>query len=115
MEKQLQLVTFEQAKRLKQLGFDWECDYVYNLIRNPFKIPIKSNGLNRTGVGYMFDCPTVALALKWFRDVKKLRFSVCYMADKYFYTHPKTDDNRLFDTYEQAESALLDELLKIVE
>jgi hypothetical protein len=28
--KELQLVSFEQAKRLKKLGFDWECKYYYS-------------------------------------------------------------------------------------
>ncbi len=28
-EKQLPLVTYEQARRLKKAGFDWECDWVY--------------------------------------------------------------------------------------
>jgi hypothetical protein len=27
--KYLQLVTFEQAVRLKRSGFDWECDHLY--------------------------------------------------------------------------------------
>ena len=31
-DKQLQLVTFEQAERLKALGFDWHVNYVYDPI-----------------------------------------------------------------------------------
>jgi len=31
--KQLQLVTYEQAKRLKDFGFDWECLCLYNVIK----------------------------------------------------------------------------------
>jgi hypothetical protein len=29
MKNQLQLVTFEQAKKLKELGFDWDENSIY--------------------------------------------------------------------------------------
>ena len=35
-EQRLQLVTFEQAKRLKELGFDWTTSCYYEGIKFPF-------------------------------------------------------------------------------
>ncbi|MDR0692561.1 MAG: hypothetical protein LBF69_05945 [Prevotellaceae bacterium] len=44
--KQLQLVTFEQAKKLKALGFDWETNKIFpfNSKANAyFKIPFEKS------------------------------------------------------------------------
>ena len=125
--KQLQLVTFEQAKRLRGALFDWK---VYNYYDS------KGNHNNYDG---RIPAPTVALALKWFRDEKKFDNIVVaemgfvqmqlsppqpklkYYYSKYFQegnhwgTIRRNDYYNQTGTYEAAESALLDELLNILE
>jgi hypothetical protein len=72
-----------------------------------------------------FSALTVALALKWVRDVKKI-FSCVYFdltsfRKGYFGSLYKFDDKttiqrtKTLSTYESAESALLDELLTLLE
>ncbi len=121
---QLPLVTDGQARRLKKVGFNIPCSMYYT-----------STG--RTGqYGYLYDdnqqdegcsAPTVALALKWIRDVKGLPNAV----ETDFYTgrdltRSVTYFGRYtqgiapmrtahFNQYEAAESALLDELLTLIE
>ncbi len=104
---QLPLVTHEQARRLKKLGFDWP---VFNYYANE----------NRP--------PTVALALKWMRDVKGFAMAIgdCHIAGnvfevEYMFSITPHKGNRMnfniptHGTYEAAESALLDKLLKLIE
>ena len=90
---ELQLVSYEQAVRLKELGFDYKC------------------------IEICFTTPTVALALKWMRDVKGMKGFVSYdvRSRLWFYSIAYTDLAPSFETYELAESALLDELLTLLE
>lgn len=130
---QLPLVTYEQAQRLKKAGFDWPTWWYYSEFYAP--------GRNPTHLGYDYchnksdfgglSAPTVALALKWMRDVKgkfgELRATVCSDPigvllgwDVVVFGMPAGnprygDPAGSFDTYEAAESALLDELLNIIE
>jgi len=125
-EKQLQLVTYEQAKKLKELGFDWECTAFYDLNENN-ELDYFANQVDWNNEVDTFSAPTVALALKWFRDVKGINNNIgmndfcdsmiyygCYVIQKgnigiYKNTGLKSD---LESTYEAAESALLDALLE---
>jgi len=140
MEKELQRVTFEQAKRLKKAGFNWECDYFYLTGKHGEK-PVQ-NELCTYGqswnyneyAGEYYSAPTVALALQWFRDEKELHGLVANNACGYYWDISKagrngtgipmqldmddiegTNDGGCFDAYEAAESALLDNLLTIIE
>jgi hypothetical protein len=115
MDTELQFVTYEQAKKLKALGFDYECSYFF---RTSGELDIEANLWYHSEFGYDSPAPTVALALKWIRDEKKL-FGYVYntMFNKFlfhFYDH-KDHSKYDFNTYESAESALLDELLNILE
>ena len=69
-EKALQLVSLAQAKKLKELGFDWGTYYYYNI----------KNKLRMGPTNYYNDdekpAPTISLALKWFRDVKGVRIAL---------------------------------------
>ncbi|MDR2293348.1 MAG: hypothetical protein LBE11_07750 [Prevotellaceae bacterium] len=106
-EKELQLVSFEQAKRLKALGFDWEC-FAW----------IDGNEWRTTDIDLNYGVfPTVALALKWIRDVKNQTTIVSYdyYCNVYYYLHNGNSATGEYYTYEAAESALLDEILKILE
>ena len=62
---------------------------------------------------YSYSAPTVALALKWLRDIEGIKSTVSYsdFDGGWFYSDGKSD---VYETYEEAESALLDELLKLI-
>ena len=127
--KQLQLVTFEQAKKLKALGFDLEVVHNYYPDGELHTASEMDNYNNEDWVisntkENVISAPAVALALKWFRDEKKLKNAVCLcrwsnttdgsVRDVY---QPSIRGKLRFeyDTYEAAESALLDELLTVFE
>jgi hypothetical protein len=128
--KQLQPVTFGQAKRLRKLGFDWETDSLY--FSDDKSLSGDYGFLNHNAIENdddwtceVYSAPTVALALKWFRDVKgiknEVRFYYCSDAyTTYYYqgwfdckNHEHLSPTSHFKTYEAAERALLDELLTI--
>jgi hypothetical protein len=107
--KQLQLVTFEQAKRLLALGFN----------RHEGKIFVfdRSENLPRRHEY----APAAALAIKWMRDEKGIICDVCYgeNADEWIKYYPRIYHpdflGEEYDTFEAAENALLDRLLTILE
>jgi hypothetical protein len=136
-EKELQLVTIEQAKKLKKLGFDYSVDCVY---------ASETDFHNQTQAGKVYysrnfknskngcDCadPTVALALMWIRKEKKKNFTVNLdyaneNGSRNYYYQYKIESgggltvSRGFRTfhnpsaYEECERALLDKLLTILE
>jgi len=119
----LPLVSYEQAKRLKAVGFDWEIGAYYEVMLMP--LSIRAEGSRNE----FYSAPTVALALKWMRDVKRFTCCVYYMgtwskrfphswhwsfSDKktLVKSSPKDSDYRSF---EKAESALLDALIDELE
>ena len=116
-EKQLQLCSQEQAKRLKELGFDWYCHLRYD--NDGLIIPI-----NKRAAIEIIKAPTIALALKLFRDAKgrmnyisvdstgRFDGSIVMGYNKFGQDAECTD---YCETYEAAESALLDELLTLIE
>jgi len=131
-DKQLQLVTFNQAVKLKAIGFNWPTYFYYEGIEESFlesgNFPVAHNLDNNDGIRKKFirtSAPTVSHALKWMRDKKGLH---AFCDNKYHGWHYeiysigndaiRIDGNELqifFETYEEAESALLDELLMLIE
>jgi hypothetical protein len=131
-DKQLQLCSFEQAKRLKNVGFDWEVQCYYKSKKNNVLF-FGQSLVDHNVDDYDYSAPSVALALKWFRDVKgipssvecdghkcvKLKYVPFYIGAWY---RVWTEDNQYarnptvksFNSYESAESALLDELLTLI-
>ncbi|MDR0431177.1 MAG: hypothetical protein LBH58_11970 [Tannerellaceae bacterium] len=114
-EKQLPLVTFEQAKRLKEFGFDYNAEFCFDEGGDgKARLGLKKMPYIKIRHKYTL-CPTVALALKWIRDEKNMHeivtaHTVCFSTESYYMANRKE-----FDDYEAAESALLDELLTILE
>ena len=108
--QRLQLVTFLQAKRLKELGYIWHAfapSYWYDEDG-------ALNAGNQHTLNY-YTAPTVALALKWMRDEKNIKNAV-YIGKYGWYMQIKNKERAQgFMTYEAAESELLDELLTILE
>ena len=102
----LQIVSFEQEARLKALGFDWKTT----------------------------STPTVALALQWIRKVKNYHLGITTSMCSYVWWYSAENgrpnsNNRFssakedtlrkkalyFDSYEEAENSLLDELLDVLD
>jgi hypothetical protein len=119
--KELQLVTYGQAVRLKKLRFKWYTATVYAINPNDNKPELCDRGIaisHRNKI--ICSAPTVALALKWFRDEKNIvGYLYKSMYDRFclsIYSEEQENYTRYkFDTYEAAESALLDALLTILE
>jgi hypothetical protein len=125
MEKKLQLVSYEQAKRLKKLGFDWGCSLIYasetDFHNQTTKGEIYEGGNYRNSYGRDCSAPTFALALKWARDEKNLfGYAFKTMYNRFCWSIYSDDrygnfTGRGLNSHETAESALLDELLTILE
>jgi hypothetical protein len=142
MEKSLQIVSFEQAKKLKEVGFDWPCDRYYlnfcGLDDDADRYAYNWNTSDQAEIGERlfgdpFDCtevfsaPEISLALKWLMEVKKIyahmmlhqgfRWSgrCCQKIEKIDgegeVTIVLSEYNEPFVSYEEAEIALLDEVL----
>jgi hypothetical protein len=121
-EKQLQLVNKEQAKKLREAGFNWDT-YNYNYSAENIDHLETSNYLANWNSGKLFiSVPTVALALQWFRVVKGIQNGVIFFESKnrilYYGKYQNTGlgitekVTQSFDAYPPTESALLDELLE---
>ena len=104
-------VTFDQAKRLNELGFDWEChEYYYN----PTQRIIYTYGSNCFDFDNMTKAPTLAQAQKWLREVKGLHLWVesepnefhgeilyiFYILDEKQWLYPAIPDEKSYKTYE---------------
>jgi hypothetical protein len=115
-------VTFEQAKRLKALGFDWINGYA--------PIPwYDSKGILHTDNFYTygeeyFTVPTVDLVLQYFEQEKGIKNSIelVYQFDgiwgykwKYIVSGDCNASNGTFETLQSTKNALLDELLTVFE
>ena len=133
--------TFEQAKALKELGFDWECHYHYetNRLLAPnvktlyYSMDIDSDDLcfdvNGHNIGDI-SAPTLAQAQKWLREVKGIEVGVFADFDiglpngKWVWIMRKfntylcdtifPEDNINYDSYEQALSAGIDKALELL-
>ncbi len=125
-EKQLPLVTYEQAQRLKKAGFDWTKNPCYTPYGNEAEhIPIATRQFKKIE-DKCYPAPTVALALKWLRDVKGFLYEQSHAQEidnyesigyHFIISLPRGMFRHTgnYDTYEAAESALMDELLKLIE
>ena len=120
-EKQLALVTYEQAKKLKELGFDWECTAFYDLNENN-ELDYFANQVDWNNEVDTLSAPTVALALKWSREVMGIQYTIefiegsgqyeCYVYKEFTFIKHNGNLGISKNAYEAAESALLDTLLE---
>lgn len=134
-------VTYEQAKKLKELGFEWEVMYFYDikgeLIPNNdnfYKagvVSVKDLAENMNDLPtHVYSAPTLAQAQKWLRE-KEIEVAVFAEFDgelrtgqwvwlmRKFTTHLfdtvfSGDENLNYDTYEQACSAGIDKALELL-
>ena len=114
--EQLQLVNFEQAKRLKEAGFDWKTHKGYDLNGHKINLWTENFGL----IIEHYKAPEKSLVLKWIRDTFQIYCTVSFMLGAYcdyigtFWHNNKVHHTKLFKSYEAAESALLTELLNLL-
>jgi hypothetical protein len=127
-------VSYEQAKKLKELGFDWDCRTCYGFFfdDNEVSLSVDSDNISLTNYNSSFysdnECdsfsaPTVALALQWFREVKYVDNGIAIQLTedgfRYYHIYQIGDEEYidgsldiLYFYYEEAESALLDKLIE---
>jgi len=133
--KQLRRANPNQAQRLDALGFDWERVSEWGKLNGGGWLLMEGSHMsNKTSFERYYFAPTVALALKWVRDVKKIIYRIEVTAFNKFYAEILKDSAKCtkdgynlndwksvkikgssavskFSTYEEAESALLDAVL----
>lgn len=138
MEQQLQLATFYQAIKLKQLGFDWKCRRYFKSDGRSEESQIEENFNDTKSLKEMYrdiiSAPTVTLAFKWFRDEYGLKHDIDddNIGTKFYYkikSYTKKFDNYdiltlirrerewdkiEFKTYEEAELACLEKLIEVI-
>ena len=133
-DKMLQFVSLEQAQKLKELGFDWKTDRCGCIIENKLRFDCDNckyriDGCTRISLKWRIGVPSVALALKWFRDeqgvvcfVEPHGFVGAYLTFRCSYIlhsnlgikeYIRDENINFYNTYEKAESALLDRLIEL--
>ena len=113
----LQLVSFEQAQKLKELGFDWNVYHWYNSDKSLSSYSIMND---RNNDAYGTSAPFIDLALKWFRDEKGYMQSI-YVNNNLYYvgTFIESGDDDItgytdkYIYHDDAECALLDKLIEL--
>jgi hypothetical protein len=118
-----EFVTYEQALDLAKLKFNKKC-FGYYGIQNELNIEISSNLDTNLTRRDFYAAPTFSQAFRWFREKYKLH---SYIHSDYSwnisggiwdlngYKDLRYDwDSEPYATYEEAESACLDELIEIV-
>ena len=113
-EFELHLVTFDQAKRLKAAGFNWFAPAWYHPNGEDLFPGTHLNHSQNEAVS----APTVALALKWMRDVKGVLYEI-RISGELFRGAVLTDGHwsftRYYERWDRVESAVLYELLSMIE
>jgi len=111
-KQQLQLVTPEQAKFLKDLEFDWKTTalhYVDAGFGDGFKLENHNADDGYTSI------PTVAQALMWCRNERGIQYNIGKFYGKNYSAHIIGMNNSVSGkTYEEVESKLLDECINAI-
>jgi hypothetical protein len=120
-------VTYNQALTLKELGFDEPCFGFYYMkeidLFQSCKIQDRRNSSYVKNYMDEEDCtvPLKQQVFKWFRDKYNLKSCIMFRTsmedDKEYYDWLIKEQEvvyRHFKTYEEAESACIDKLIKIV-
>lgn len=130
-----QFVSFDTAKMLKEAGFDVPCRGIYRAYRMDNSVFREYDRKNTKddlcrnavdGFQYEYLAPTQALAARWLREVHHYAVCVWYSAEheKWFYAHGNLDNmmfdeeysisDFIYDSYEQALEAVLQEAIKLI-
>lgn len=115
------IVTFEQAKRLKKVGYGIMCSDIYTDTGELLKRGSAAVMYNR---GEEWEAPTVSDSLQWIRDNHGIPNSVTmiiscagdfYGYEGMFLSGFGLKNTKTFPTFPEAESALLDKILDYLE
>lgn len=132
--------SYELSKRLKDCGFDEPCDHLYNCHGNLNRYA-DTDRINRNTNGHhtpSCSAPTLAHAQKWLREKKGIAINVIahdrsdrYVEGKYHWSEAYLPNFKesglqwadwfiygkhpLFDTYEEALSDGLNQMLQLIE
>lgn len=122
-------ITYDQAVKLKELGFDWETTHFYDLEETQEgcikgRVPQDFNAMTFIS---LVSAPTLSQAQKWLRDVKGIHIEIKYTSNPQYepwvgkvviienYPEPNTIINTdTCDTYEEALSEGIDKALAIL-
>lgn len=134
-------VSFEQAVKLKGLGFDWRTYAYYSEKDRMYRQSVSlDHNTNDGGKKELCSAPTLALAQKWLREVKKISvearvdnspnayfndmeaiyfptiiiLSGCKINGKYWNENLYNSEPKWFDAYELALSAGIDTALELL-
>ena len=119
-------VTYDQAKVLKELGFDWKCNHWYHPLE-PEKIIECQTYCNHNSFERPYSAPTLAQAQKWLRETNNVIIEIyCFKCIVkllvWNFTIVDNNDKELiepehenpFNTYEQSLSAGIDKALELL-
>lgn len=125
-------VTYKQAVKLKELGFNWTCNHYYDAeimnVDDYLSPDVADYYDNHNAYQSRISAPTLAQAQKWLREKEievgvfaefdgELRTGQWVWLMRKFNTHLYdtvfSEDNN-YDTYEQALSAGIDEALELL-
>ena len=126
MEKEF--IPYEQAKSLKELGFDELCFgyYIDVEVRDPFLVIEKASD---TQGGYFTFAPLYQQAFRWFREKHNMLANVYSNASGFLYEYHDTiggthrydsgftgdcEDSGTFTSFEKAQLDCLKKLIEIV-
>lgn len=110
----LQIVSFDVAKDLQELGFNWRTRQTYTQLTD--WLSENDSELNR----HMLKAPEQALVVKWFRDVHNLKITVYpkrFFEDLYCLSISNKkkiiyEEKHFHRTYEEAELEGIKECIK---
>ena len=119
-------VTYEQAEKLADLGFDYKCIACYD--EEEFEYNGEPNDYNSGYYRYnLISAPTLTQAQKWLREVKDIHIEIKYTINPQYepwigkvviiedYPEPNTIiDTDTCDTYEEALSEAIDKALELL-
>ena len=117
-----EFVTYEQAVKLKELGFDEPCMFVHDTWGNTKNWTEDGEGEHRNSdknASIYYSAPLKQQVFRWFREKYEYwsynkeatkgtcRFYIEKFDEKFF-------NSGLFGSYEEAESACIDKLIEII-
>ena len=130
-----ELVTLETAKLLKEKGFDWKCEHLIdrNKVITKYDLPQSMScctEIDNESVEFL--CPVLYIAQKWLREIrgvyvyvepvigKRWKLSFCDFnvpteeSDWMENEINKGNGYKVYDTYEEALEAGIQEALKLI-
>lgn len=126
-------VTYEQAVKLKKLGFNWECNHWYHPLEPDKNIQCQTY-CNHNSFERPYSAPTLSQVQKWLFE----KHNIILLVDTYFKNYKNGDyskaefeyvrinmnfgaarkgsskDGELFESYEEALSAGIDNALELL-